>query len=359
MPKESNRPAPPPVAPELWQPLYDAAARFRALEPWKDLYDRDFVGIVDPQTQVFLLASVLGNLGEVYALALYREREGIEFCRRALELEEGEALDAHELGFQQNLMMAEFVGKRALNQVDREVLNSVNWPVFKGRGGPKHVNFRSYRPHYFPWHIDSEEARLLTLGLDRFVAYYQWRTGGNLCLPATPEAIPIYKRLHQSTDPDGGWKLVTGPLPVFPEPAEETDLNQLEQICQRVQAAEFARDGIWELRVRPEQLPIMEGDRPFYPSMGLVAHAASGFVLGAEFMRPIGTETRRAAELLLKTIERTAMLPGALHVEARNDGGALQGVCDLLRIPLKTQYRLPALEMASQSLTSFLDRGRR
>jgi hypothetical protein len=150
-----------------------------------------------------------------------------------------------------------------------------------------------------------------------------------------------------------------GPLPVFPEPVEQTDLYELEEICQRVQAAGFPRNGIWELRVRPEQAPIMEGDRPFYPSIGFVAHATSGLVVGAEVMRPIGSESRRAAELLLKTIERTEMLPGALHVEARNDGGALQGVCDLLRIPLKIQYRLPALEMASQTLTGFLDRGGR
>jgi hypothetical protein len=358
MSKKVNEAQPPLVPAGVWRDLFDAAARFRALELWKDLYDSDFLGIVDPQTGEFLITSILGNLGEVFALALYRGRAGVEFCRRVLELREGENLDPEELGFQQNALMAEFVKKSELDQVDQGVLASVTWPIGK-RGGPRNVKFRSYRPHFYPWYVDAEEARLLTLGLDRAVAYHAWRAGGNLCVDATPQAVPTFKQGEPVTAPGAGWKLVTHPLPTFRVAGEEENLAALEQACQRIRAARFPAAGVWQLRVRPMPMPIADAERPFFASVGLVVEAESGFVFGSEVMRPNGSEAQRRAEMLLKTIEAAEMVPNAVQVAEKDAEGALKAVCGLLKIPLKPQRRLPALEAASHSLFSFLSQGRK
>ncbi len=355
MAKQSTRPRPPSVPVEFWQALYDAAARLRALEPWKTMYDSDFLGIIDPQTGGFLVESVLGNLGEVYALVLYREREGLNFCRRVLELEEGENLEPEEVGFQQNAIMAEFVNKGQLDAADRAVLKTVNWPAIKPARTAQ-VSFRSYRPHFAPWHIDAEEARLLTLGLDRMAAYYQWRQGENLCLDATPEAIPTYQQTGSPGDPDGGWKLATRPLPVFPEPVETDEFAAVEPACAQIRAAHWPKNGVWEVRLRPLPFPIMEGDRPYYANIGLVVDAESAFILASEIMRPAGSESRQTAEVLVKAIQFVQAMPAAIHVLAKDAGGTLKKACEFLKIPLKTRPRLPAVEQVAQSLVSFMDR---
>jgi hypothetical protein len=292
-------------------------------------------------------------LGEVFALCLYREREGYEFCRHVLELAAEEELDPEVFGFQQNVLMAEFVKKAELEQADRDVLALVNWPVPK-KGGPKYVTFRSYRPHMYPWFIDAEEARLIILGLERMTVYFQWRADGNLCVEATVQGLPTYKWTTEPGGASGEWKLAIRPLPEPPPLAQGGDFAALEPACRRIRGANFPATGIWQVRVRPMPMAIADAERPFFASVGLAVGADTGYVFGSEVMRPEGSASQRCAQFLLKTIENVQTKPRAVEVENGDAEGVFKTVCDYLKIPIKRRVQLPALEAASRALFEYL-----
>jgi hypothetical protein len=62
-----------------WKALYEIANRLRQSEPWRNLTDTDLFALQDPATQQIGLVSVLGNLGEVFAVQLYLPPEGLQF----------------------------------------------------------------------------------------------------------------------------------------------------------------------------------------------------------------------------------------------------------------------------------------
>ena len=57
---------------EAWQELYAAAGRVSDLGPWKWMSEMDVFGIQVPSTAELVFASVMGELGEHYAVAAYR-----------------------------------------------------------------------------------------------------------------------------------------------------------------------------------------------------------------------------------------------------------------------------------------------
>ena len=67
----------PSVKPEVWRQLYAAASEFRSMEMWKTFSESDHFGFVHPDTGEYYIGSILGELGEVYALVLYHGEEGL------------------------------------------------------------------------------------------------------------------------------------------------------------------------------------------------------------------------------------------------------------------------------------------
>jgi hypothetical protein len=70
---------------ETWRSLYENSLRFMELRPWESLYDSDVFGVLDPATGRTGYCCVMGALGEVLALCVFRGSEGLESCRRVRE----------------------------------------------------------------------------------------------------------------------------------------------------------------------------------------------------------------------------------------------------------------------------------
>jgi hypothetical protein len=61
------------------QAMHELADRVRQSEPWRTLTDTDLFALQDRATQQIGLISVLGHLGQVYAIHLYLPPEGLLF----------------------------------------------------------------------------------------------------------------------------------------------------------------------------------------------------------------------------------------------------------------------------------------
>src|SRR2546422_922833 len=145
---------PPPVVPETWRALLDAASDFAATAPWEYMYDSDVVGLIDPATGETRIGTVLGNAGEVFAAIFYRRATGLRWILQMLN----DAPDPENLNTAEGIdaLKLEFVPKRELRTEDLAMLNAAGFkPKGKGAVWPQ---FRAAEPGWHPWHINQREA---------------------------------------------------------------------------------------------------------------------------------------------------------------------------------------------------------
>jgi hypothetical protein len=60
-----------------WRGLYEAAVRVKEISPWEWMTEADIFGVQNPETGELGFVSVMGMLGEHYAVSLYLGSEGI------------------------------------------------------------------------------------------------------------------------------------------------------------------------------------------------------------------------------------------------------------------------------------------
>jgi hypothetical protein len=60
-----------------WRGLYEASARVKELAPWEWMTEADIFCVQSPETGKLGFVSVLGMLGQHYAVSLYLGSEGI------------------------------------------------------------------------------------------------------------------------------------------------------------------------------------------------------------------------------------------------------------------------------------------
>jgi hypothetical protein len=147
-----------------WQALYQAALEFKEIEAWTWMYDSDVFGVQDPASGEIGYCCIMGNLGEMFALALYLGSEGLESYMRVASEPPLDPFEVFEEIMLQKCLMASFGSRDTLKKEDRQVIKRLG---LKFRGRTAWPLFRSYRPAYHPWHLTADEARFLTLALQQ------------------------------------------------------------------------------------------------------------------------------------------------------------------------------------------------
>jgi hypothetical protein len=60
-----------------WRTLYESAVRIKEISPWEWMTETDVFGVRSPESGELGFVSVMGLLGEHYAVSLYLGSEGI------------------------------------------------------------------------------------------------------------------------------------------------------------------------------------------------------------------------------------------------------------------------------------------
>ena len=310
---------PPPVSPETWRALLDAAADFAALEPWEFAYDSDVVGLVDPATGETRIGQVLGNAGEVFAAVVYR-RNGLRWILEML----GDDSDPEDINTVEGMdcVKLEFVVKRELSKEDLSLLKAAGFkPVGKGPVWPQ---FRSSEPGWLPWHLTQAEADQFLADLPRLSAFFRlFEQEPTLFDQREPTEIPFLPAVlpdRPLTSADLDWR------PLLPLPVEGFE---------PFQATEAALEPLRKLE-RPPGLvceydcmlvsggAILEQGRPCFGRYGMLVECGQGMILGLD-------------------VQPGGIAPGQ---------AALQPLCDALGIRLLPCPALPVLDEALEALTA-------
>jgi hypothetical protein len=338
-----------PSLPE-WKELYTAAIEYKKIEPWKWMYDSDVFGVLNPASGEIGYCSIMGALGEFYAMAVYLGTEGLNSYRK---LQSGKILRT-EAAFTQKCLMASFEDRELLDPPDLQIIKQLG---LKFRGRNAWAQFRNYEPGYYPWFLTKEDARFLKVALEQ---------AREVALMVKYDKDPLRAALkghHLVRVPrkegDGlAWDTAyLKPRPPVKKPLHQQSIEPLDEVrLQRLRRKSHQSGMIWEVDLFLAPMPIREGeDRPFFPRMSLFVDHHSGYVFGSSAFAPHSFNAGLLKQFY-EILEASEILPEHLWVSKRAVMELIEPVCAKLKIEPKLVKKLQAVEEAKSSFLKHLSK---
>lgn len=324
---------------ELWQRLYGTAAKVREMEPWRWMEETDIFGVKVQDNDVILFVSVMGLLGEYHAVALYPGEKAVsqfwEMQRMSAERNVADLL----VGIRQ--VHAAFGPKRELESEEKRIVRQLGLN-FKGANAWPY--FRAYRPGWFPWLVDLQEAQWALLALEQLLDVAPRLKGDRRLVARKPGTSTYFVRVA-----DGGGEIRAWHDEKIecPPPSTPIELSVPMSLLGAVRGIERS-DLTIELDVAPSPMPIgTKGERPQMPYLMLAVEPDSSFVLGAQLLMVDGEMESMWAQVPAKLLEMIAshkMRPGRIVVRTPWVAAVLGRMCQELGIVIEKDTELPAVE---------------
>jgi hypothetical protein len=331
---------------EEWRSLYKAAIEFRDLKPWTWMSEMDLFGIQNPHDEEMGYCCVLGELGEVFALAVYLGSEGLAGY---LRMQSGEVdADDPDVLHLQKCLMASFENREDLEQADLRTIKRLGFK-FRGRGA--WPQFRSFLPGYLPWYLTSGEAKFLTVALEQAVHIARRHQKDPNLLTSLGETT-LLARVSVGEDEHGDWRDRWMALPELEEeatPSIPVDELRLRKITKGVKT----KRGTWEVDSFYFPGAVEEGERPFFPCIGVIMEHGTGIALHF-WLEPPWQFVSLFTENLLTFVEEADMLPEGVLVTKEELFDVLEPMTSRLGIDLDFVGILENVEEFKASMITHL-----
>lgn len=331
---------------EQWQQLYTLADRIKALAPWNNLFEDDLFGVRDPVTGEDCFISVMGQGGDHYAIGIYVGALALHQFWAVHDVDDEEMAMQMLLAIRQ-LQLA-FEDREMLENFDRAVIKQVGR---KYRGRAAWPTFRSFKPGYLPWQIDSTEADLLIRVLEQATEVLARAADDETLLEPVDE--DSYLMRIPETQAEGiVWREQIMKIPPPPIPELEIALDAMQLEAARKLPKQKQRTLEVDIATLPEPI-IGEGGRPFLASLLLVVDNQSGMVLASELLPQGETPMHTIAgalQMLLDKFTQWGWLPSAVNVRHDIAKELLAPLTDALKIKLKVARNLSMLDEALEFL---------
>jgi hypothetical protein len=327
-----------------WRRLYEAAIQLKRQAPWEWMTEADNFGVQDPDTGELSFVSVMGMLGEHFAIALY---PGAGAFHQFLRLEEAGNLATPEAVLEIPQVQASFEDRDMLQQRDREIIKSLG---LKFRGRNAWPLFRTYSPGFLPWFLDREEARILAYGLEQLLEVApRFREEPGLLHPAEVGSFLI-----RTSRRDGSslvWTDVIRPVPppedaAIPVVIDPGALESLKDVPIKAFSLEI------DVFMVPSEVR-EKGARPYFPYMLLMVEAGSGFAMGFELLKAhpsLQDMWGRVPDHVVQKLAGLGTMPAEVRVSSPLLFQVLQPVTGQLGLNITQTDHLPALDFAREEL---------
>jgi hypothetical protein len=146
-----------------WKKLYELAQEVKKLAPWKWLDESRIFGVKSPENDEVVFVSVMGQLGEHLAVAIY---PGVQALYKFLEVEFSGGDVPPETVLEIPQLQISFENRDLIDPEDYEIIKKLG---LKFRGKQAWPLFRSYQPEYCPWFMDAAEVRLTITVLEQLL----------------------------------------------------------------------------------------------------------------------------------------------------------------------------------------------
>ncbi len=327
-----------------WRRLYQAAIRVKEIAPWEWMTETDIFGVQNPETGELGFVSVMGELGEHLALAVYLGPKGLYGFWGFQQIADSAPPEAL-LGLPH--LQASFENRNELSQKDRNVIKELG---LKFRGRQAWPMFRSYRPGFLPWYLEAQEARLLTYALEQAVEVaLRFEEDPAMLDVADDESYLV--RVPREEAGELVWEDRIENVPsVEPDPIPIVmDMEMLERVKQMLRSGHTLEVDSFIIPARIEE----RGTRPYFPHMLLVVESGSGMVLGSELLKPESGLEKMWGEvplMLVYQLARTGIVPRQIKVRSPLLYQLLQPLGEELGFEVKPTPTLPSLDRAKDFL---------
>ncbi len=333
---------------EEWNKLYQAAISIKEIAPWSWMEESDIFGIQNPETTDLGFVSIMGMLGEHYAISVYLGPEGLYGF---WDLEKAGASASPEMLLEIPQLQASFESRSNLQQKDLKTIKNLG---FKFRGRHEWPMFRSYRPSFVPWFLDAEETRFLRYALEQTIDVAS-RFKKNPSLLRFSDERNYLVRVPRRENGRLIWKdhvMHISP----PEPLAisiNTGMRSLEIFRDLVQSKH-------KIEIDFFMSPMIVKEKnvhPFYPYILMMVDSQSGMVLGNELLSPYPSLRVMWGSIPAKLVDQLAILgivPKEIVVSSEMLFQLLQPLSRKLGIILKQSRTLPGIDLAKKSLLQFL-----
>lgn len=320
-----------------WKALYDVAMEFKKIQCWEWMYDSDVFGVQNPANGEIGYCSVMGNLGEFFALGIYLGTEGLETYIRIRngELEAGniESLTS------QKCLMASFEDRDALTDKDREIIKELG---LKFRGHNEWPLFRDYTPGYYPWYMTKDQIQYMIISLQQAIEI-AIRFKENRDILVSPDKESFFVRVPKKTKSGLQWKDSW----LKPEPSEKPKKMLLkieESSLEEIKSGIVKSGSTWEVDVFQTSMSVSEkaGERPYYPYMILFVDGEMGVPISFGFADQ-GNHIKEFIENFFESMEKLGV-PSKIRVRRRETYEILEIIAGQLEIDLKLVKKLSKME---------------
>ncbi len=284
---------------EQWLELHEAFREYCGLYPWMLFDDSDLVAVELPGGRERGYCVVLGSGGIERGLAVYRGDEGLGgFLALTTGLVAPDSLDALNTT---DAVSATLADREELDKEDRDVIRSLGLR-YRGRG--RWPLFRSYKPGYFPWLLEADDAVLLATALRGMSFLTVSANQGEVSIDCDDDTN-LFLTLFLKDD---GWHArydqIFAPLPT--PAAAYQDVERLGRLA----GTGLRSQTTCELGMYYLPVPLFEDKkaRPHLPVYAILVDSESGSVLTDLFTQPGASDNDRQ-ELLVKILESMPGLP--------------------------------------------------
>lgn len=333
-----------------WRPLYAAMDRLKTLAPWEWMEETDLFGVQDPVTGEQGFVSVMGMAGQHFSVSVYRGARALyqfwDFHDDPLSFQPQALLQIPQL-------MASFEDREFMEKEDRAVIKQLG---LKYRGANAWPQFRAFRPGYFPWFVEADEARFLTLVLEQVLDVApRFKENDDLLDPFNDDRYLI--RIAGKEGDQFVWHdnivRVTAPAPIMiiGAPIDDTSLTQLKKLPLSQQKLEV------DCLILPKPIQEKRDTPPIMPYVYLVVDSRTGMVLASDILQADPTLESMYAQIPQKLMTVLAQMPRRvkeIHVSSALMRDLLQPLGKDAGFPVRLRDELPALDSAIDEMFSMM-----
>lgn len=280
---------------EMWKRLYDLMGQVKELAPWTWMQEDDIFGIQMPETGEQGFVSVMGMLGEHFAVAVYQGVKGLGGFWNI----QTQGYDAPmELVLQTPQLQASFEDRDMVTKEDRKVMKELG---LKFRGANAWPLFRSYRPGCFPWHIEKEEAETLICALEQLLDVAPRFKEDPRIFPPTDNKNEYLVRVKKNNQWEDSIQRISFRQEVTLNlMMNEEALAHLRQMMPGKLTLEI------DLYMMMEPVQEKANERPYFPFMLMLVDHDSNMILGFDLLTPLPSMEAMWSEIPAIIVEKLA-----------------------------------------------------
>jgi hypothetical protein len=327
-----------------WKKLYALASEIKSLKPWEWMSEHDMFGVHDNHSGITGYISVMGKLGEHFAVTAYR---GAQAVIDLSNLMDGPQPVPPDLFLEIPQLMLSFENQGHLEQKDRDLIKKLG---LKFRGENAWPFFRSYKPGFVPYFLDDEGQRNMIVYLEQAVDILKQAKNDPMIIFSDDDETGEKFLVRRPVDEEGNrwedhYEEIVSELP------EDTEFNVEKEMYSNYKEQ---RTGVlsFELDFFMLNNPVIEKNQdPYFPYLLFLIERNSEMIIGFEILTPVQGFHAMLGEIpskLLSMLSQQPSKPKEIHVQSERLYAFIDDFLSNLGVTLKLKQNLKILNGAKK-----------